>query len=97
MNPTQQPLDRLIKSAGRSRQEEETLLSFRTEARVLAHWRTLQSQPHWLELVPLLRRGLACASAAGVLVAALTFTQIKSSTPDAWTMASTVANATYTP
>ena len=67
MNPTQQPLDRLIKSAGRSRQEEETLLSFRTEARVLAHWRTLQSQPHWLELVPLLRRGLACASAAGVL------------------------------
>ena len=97
MNPTQQPLDRLIKSAGRSRQEEETLMSFRTEARVLAHWRTLQSQPHWLELVPLLRRGLACACAAGVLLAALTFTQTKSSTPDAWTMASTVANATYTP
>lgn len=97
MNPSQHPLDRLVKSAGRSAQEEATPMSVRTEARVLAHWRTLQAGPHWFELLPLLRRGLAVACAASVLLAALSFTQIKTSTPDAWAMASRVANKTYAP
>lgn len=97
MNRSQHPLDRLMKSAGRSPQEEDTAVSFRTETRVIAHWRTLQSGQHWFDLLPVLRRGLAAACAAGVLLAAVAFTQIKSSTPDAWAMASRVANMTYPP
>jgi hypothetical protein len=97
MNPTRHPLDRLIKSAGRSAQEEATPMSYRTEARMLAHWRTLQAGPCWYELLPLLRRGLAVACAASALLAAASFTQIQSSTPDAWAMASRVAYSTYTP
>ena len=59
MNPSQHPLDRLMKSAGRCPQGDETPVSLRTESRVLAHWQTLGAGPHWIELLPLLRRGLA--------------------------------------
>lgn len=97
MNPTPNPLDRLIRSACRSRPEPELPMPFRTEARVLAHWHTLQTRPSWFELVPLLRRGLAVACAAGALLVAFSFTQIKPSTPDAWAMANRVANTTCTP
>lgn len=97
MNRTQHPLDRLMKSARRSAQEEPAPMSFRTEARVLAHWRMQQTKPCWYELVPLLRRGFAVACAVGVLLAAASFAQVKSSLPDAWAMASQVANTTYAP
>lgn len=90
-------MDRLIKSAGRSPQQEDTAVSFRTETRVLAHWRTLRAGQHWFDLLPVLRRGLVVACAASVLLAAVAFSQIKSSSPDAWAMASRVANMTYVP
>lgn len=97
MNPTPDPLDRLIRSACRSRPAPERPMPFRTEARVLAHWRTLRTRPSWFELVPLFRRGLVVACAAGALLVAFSLTQIQPSTPDAWAVANRVANTTSTP
>ncbi len=97
MNPTPDPLDRLVKSAGRCRDREVTPMSFRTGAHILARWRSLSAQPPWFECVPLLRRGLAVACAAGVLLAALSFSRIKPATPDAWAMANRMTNTPYLP
>lgn len=72
-------------------------LSTAIETRLLAHWRTLQSELRWFELLPLLRRGLAVACGTGIVVAGISFSQIKPSTPDAWAMARRVTNATYLP
>lgn len=70
---------------------------FHTETRLLAHWRTRQAPAAWFELLPLLRRGLAAAGAAGVMLAVLSFTTLKPSPADAWTLVNRMANTTCAP
>jgi len=95
MNTTDHHLKRLLQAAADTPPPAATEPSFTHKARTLAHWRAARAQPAWFQLMPLFRRGLAFACAAGVLLAVFSFTQIKSATPDAWDFASTVANATY--
>ncbi|MEK7676961.1 MAG: hypothetical protein AAB676_14105 [Verrucomicrobiota bacterium] len=97
MNATDHDLKRLLQAAADTPPPAATEPSSTHKARTLAHWRAARAQPAWFEWMPLFRRGLTFACAAGVLLAVFSFTQIKPATLDAWDVASRVANATYAP
>lgn len=90
-------LGRLLRAAADTPPPAATVPSFAHKARALAHWRAARAQPAWLELVPLFRRGMAFACAAGAGLAVVSLTQIEPALPDAWHYAGTVANATFNP
>lgn len=97
MNPLDNPLDRLLRSASRAPAPRPMEASPALEARVLGAWRRQTSRPDWFDDARQLRRGFAFACAAAVAVMVLAVGQFKAKSPDAWEYANTVANATFEP
>jgi len=77
MNDGNTPLDRLLRAASRAPREDSLVnLPFPAEARVLAAWRSSQSEGSgWIGVW--LRTGLAAAAVTLALTLALTWTHLR--------------------
>jgi len=92
MNPMDQHLERLLEAAANLPSLPTQAPSVPHKAKVLARWRTLYTQPNWVQWASLLQHALGWVSVLGLVIAAIAVVQIKSTVPDEWSLAHTIVS-----
>jgi len=92
MNSMNRDLDRLLRAAATAPEPEPQALPFAVEARVLAQWRRGGAPDAWFSVLPVLRRGLACACVLTLAVLALSLRQINQTPNDELAFPGVVVN-----
>jgi hypothetical protein len=97
MKPIDEQLSRLLRAAAAAPQELPDTLPFAVEARVLANWRAMaaQGEPLPLPLLPVFRRGLACACVLMVVALVFGVSQMRQLTRDNWPTSSEMVNLVW--
>ncbi len=95
MKPIDEQLSRLLRAAAAAPQAQPHALPFAVEARVLGDWRTIAARGEPLPLLPVFRRGLACACVLMVVALVFGVSQIRHLTKDNWTTSSEMVNLVW--
>ena len=92
MKASNDPLDRLLRSAAKAPPQPAAGLSFATQARVLAAWRVGAVEDNDFDLLTLFRHGLALAGALSALMIAISLWEMQHDTADVWAVSDPVIN-----
>jgi hypothetical protein len=91
MKPLDHTLDRLLRAAAAAGRRQAVEVPFGLEARVMNGWRVVgAAEP--LSLLPVFRRGLACACLLMLVALILGATRIHDLTSERWTYSNAIAS-----